>query len=321
MKLPSPYMPGIFLLLALHPAISADLPLLPDDLAIVRKIAEREKLDAPPVAEPPGQNAPRASAGRLKFSAKADGMASRRVLHAHHDAQGRVVGLLGNGPTLCNEAFGWIAALPELRVIRIDHNTPVPKSPVPKEQYDGSGIIALKNSKLEELGIGHAFGNAGMAALAQIPSLKKLHIFHSYVTDEGTSHLKGHATLEDVQFDTGAGTGRPMGPATYAVLATLPRLKRVAMHETFVKWEDGFSHLQPLSDQIEAISLTFTLVLPADLARLKTEFPKAKFTTGSRETLSAYFTKHPQIINKWATPEAAEYLRSLSETARPSPKP
>jgi len=314
-------MPSIFLLLAMHPAISADLPLLPDDLAIVGKIAEREKLDAPPVAEPPGQNAPRASAGRVKFSAKADGAASRHVVYAHHDAQGRVVGLLGNGPTLCNEAFGWIAGLPELRVIRIDHNTPVPKSPVPKEQYDGTGIIALKDGKLEELGIGHAFSNAGMAAAAKLPSLKKIHIFHSLVTDEGTAHLKGHAALEDVQFDTGAGTGRPMRPATYAVLATLPRLKRVAMHETFVKWEDGFSHLQPLSGQIEAISLTNTLVVPADLARLKTEFPKATFTLSSPETLSAYFAKHPQIINKWATPEAAAYLRSLSETARPSPKP
>lgn len=318
MKLPSSCMAGIFLLLALHPAISADLPLLPDDLAIVRKIAEREKLDAPPVAEPPGQNAPRASAGRLKFSAKADGMASRRVLYAHHDAQGRVVGLLSNGPTLCNEAFGWIAALPELRVIRIDHNTPVPKSPVPKEQYDGTGIIALKDGKLEELGIGHAFSNAGMAAAAKLPSLKKIHIFHSLVTNEGTAHLKGHAMLEDVQFDT---AGRPqIGPATYVTLATLPRLKRVAMHETFVKWEDGFSHLQPLSGQLEAISLVKTLILPADLERLKAEFPQAQFTTATLAEVSENAYRSNQLL-KWATPAAAEYLRAFTAKAKPAPKP
>jgi hypothetical protein len=311
-------MAGIFILLAMHPAISADLPLLPDDLAIVRKIAEREKLDAPPVAEPPGQNAPRASAGRLKFGAKADGMASRRVLYAHHDAQGRVVGLLGNGPTLCNEAFGWIAALPELRVIRIDHNIPAPKSPVPKEQYDGTGIIALKDGKLEELGIGHAFSNAGMAAAAQIPSLKKIHIFHSLVTDEGTAQLKGHAALEDVQFDT---AGRPqIGPATYVTLATLPRLKRVAMHETFVKWEHGFNHLQPLSGQIEAISLVKTLILPADLERLKAEFPKAQFTTATLAEVSENAYRSNQLL-KWATPAAAEYLRAFTAKAKPAPKP
>ncbi len=318
MKLPSSCVAGIFILLAMHPAISADLPLLPDDLAIVRKIAEREKLDAPPVAEPPGQNAPRASAGRLKFSAKADGMASRRVLYAHHDAQGRVVGLLGNGPTLCNEAFGWIAGLPELRVIRIDHNTPVPKSPVPKEQYDGTGIIALKDGKLEELGIGHAFSNAGMAAAAKLPSLKKIHIFHSLVTDEGTAHLKGHAMLEDVQFDT-AGR-RQIGPATYVTLATLPRLKRVAMHETFVKWEDGFNHLQPLSGQIEAISLVKTLILPADLERLKAEFPKAQFTTATLAEVSENAYRSNQLL-KWSTPEAADYLRAFTAKAKPAPKP
>ena len=318
MKLPSPCMPGIFFLLALHPAVAADLPLLPDDLAIVKKIAEREKLDAPPVAEPPGQNAPRASAGRVKFSAKADGMASRRVLYAHHDAQRRVVGLLGNGPTLCNEAFGWIAALPELRVIRIDHNTPVPKSPVPKEQYDGTGIIALKDGKLEELGIGHAFSNAGMAAAAKLPSLKKIHIFHSLVTDEGTAHLKGHAALEDVQFDT---AGRPqIGPATYVTLATLPRLKRVAMHETFVKWDDGFNHLQPLASQLEAISLVKTLILPADLVRLKTDFPKAQFTTATLAEVSENAYRSNQLL-KWSTPEAADYLRSFTAKTKPAPKP
>lgn len=304
-------------LLAFH-ATAAELPLHSDDLAIVRRIAEREKLDAPPVAEPPGQNAPQASKGRVKFAATVDGMASRRVVFAHHDASGRVVALMGNGPTLCNEAFNWIAALPELRVIRIDHNTPAPKSPIPKEQYDGSGIIAMKDGKLESLGIGHAFSNAGMAAAAQIPSLKKIHIFHSLMTDEGTAHLKGHAALEDVQFDT---AGRPqIGPATYATLATLPRLKRVAMHETFVKWEDGFSHLKSLSGQIEAISLVKTLILPAELERLKTEFPNAQFTTATLAEFSDNAYRVNQI-QKWATPEAVDYLRAFIATAKSSPKP
>jgi len=305
-------------LLAFQAATAADLPLHPDDLAVMRRIAERESLNASPVAEPPGPNAPEGSVGRVKFAATADGMASRRVVHAHHDAAGRVTALMGNGPTLSNEAFGWIAALPELRVIRIDHNTPVPKSPVPKEQYDGSGIIALKDGKLESLGIGHAFSNAGMAAAAQIPTLKKIHIFHSLVTDEGAAHFEGHATLEDVQFDT---AGRPqIGPATFRTLATLPRLKRVAMHETFVKWEDGFSHLEPLSGQIEAISLVKTLILPADLERLKTEFPKAQFTTATLAEVGDNAYRVNQIL-KWATPEAADSLRAFTATAKPSPKP
>jgi hypothetical protein len=219
---------------------------------------------------------------------------------------------------LCNEAFGWIAALPELRVIRIDHNTPVPKSPVPKEHYDGSGIIALRSGKLESLGIGHAFSNAGMAAAAQIPSLKKIHIFHSLVTDEGTASLKGHAALEDVQFDP---AGRPqIGPATFATLATLPRLKRVAMHETFVKWEDGFSHLKPLSGQINAISLVKTLILPADLERLRIEFPNAQLTTATLAEVSDNAYRCNQLL-KWAAPEAADYLRAFMQAAKPSPKP
>ena len=64
-----------------------------------------------------------------------------------------------------NDALGWLAKLPELRSIRIDHNTSAPGVGGDIEQYDGSGIAALADSsKLEEIKIGHAFDDDGMAA-------------------------------------------------------------------------------------------------------------------------------------------------------------
>ena len=90
---------------------------------------------------------------------------------------------------LANEAYGWLAGLPELRSIRIDHNIPGPGSPLSHALYDGSGLAAFANSKLEEIKIGHAFDDQGMAALAKVKSLRIAQIGHSKATDAGVAHF------------------------------------------------------------------------------------------------------------------------------------
>ena len=78
---------------------------------------------------------------------------------------------------LANEAYGWLAGLPELRSIRIDHNIPGPGSPLSHALYDGSGLAALATSKLEEIKI------------AKVKSLGIALIGHSKATDAGVAHF------------------------------------------------------------------------------------------------------------------------------------
>ncbi len=50
----------------------------------------------------------------------------KKTLLVGHDDSGRVTKLIVNGPLAMSDAFSWLAKLPELRSIHIDHNTPAP---------------------------------------------------------------------------------------------------------------------------------------------------------------------------------------------------
>jgi hypothetical protein len=166
-------------------AAAANLPLHSADAPIIEKLTEHSGLDAAPEVNPTKGWPALKGELSVRFAA-ADG---KKVLLVGHDAQGRVTKLIGNGPLLANEAYGWLAGLPELRSIRIDHNIPGPGSPLSHALYDGSGLAALANSKLEEIKIGHAFDDQGMAALVKVKSLRIALIGHSKATDAGVAHF------------------------------------------------------------------------------------------------------------------------------------
>lgn len=281
-----------------------DLPVHAGDLKVIQRIATHESLDAPPIVQPKGW--PRVDvAATVRFQGAGD--RSRHALTIGCDADGRVTHLVGNGPLLCNAAFGWIAELPELRVIRIDHNVPKPRSDIDHQLYDGSGLAALSDSKLEEIKIGHAFDDDGMRALAQIQSIRVVEIGHSKVTDAGIAALANHPNIEEVSFS-------PMGApkitnATLKVLATLARIKRIGMNETFVTYKDGFEHLKPLQGQLESVTLRQSLVLPADVKLLKVDHPGIEVTTSTPAEVAEKPFRRNQLL-KWASPEAVEYLKT-----------
>jgi hypothetical protein len=280
-----------------------DLPLHRDDLAVLRKIVQREGLDGPPVVNPatgwprfPGVNMVRFSANERPG----------HVLAAGLDEQGRVTHLAGNGPLLSNEAFGWIAALPELRVVRIDHNIPSPGSSAPHDDYDGAGIEALVNSKIQDFRITGAFADPGMKHLARIRSLQSIDIFHTRVTDEGIAHLEHHPHLQDVRF-------APMGSLrvtnrTLRTLATLPKIKRIGLDETFVTYDDGFEHLKPLKGQLVFVGLKLSLVLPADIEKLKADHPGIEVITSTPAEIGESQYIRNQLL-RWASLEAIEFLK------------
>ncbi|QDU92423.1 hypothetical protein Pla8534_01710 [Lignipirellula cremea] len=283
-----------------------DLPVHPDDLKIVRRIAAHEKLDALPVPAPRGWPQVEAPV-TVRFAGAGD--RSRHALTVGCNEDGRVTHLVGNGPLLCNEAFAWIAGMPELRVIRIDHNIPRPQSGVDHQLYDGSGLIALKDSKLEEIKIGHAFDDDGMAALAELTSLRVAWIGHSRATDAGIAHLAAHPRLEQFKISS---QGRPncVTEKCLATLATLPKLRRLGLQETFVTYEGGLKHLAKLTGQLEFVSLKMTLVLPADVEKLKADHPGLEVETST----PAEILENPNArgVARWASPAAVKYLQSRS---------
>ncbi|MCS6850611.1 MAG: hypothetical protein NZ700_05520 [Gemmataceae bacterium] len=277
-----------------------ELPLHPDDLKVILRIVEREKLDAPADSQPKGWPLRPGETG-VRFSSKDN---PRHTLLVIYDASGRVTDLRGNGPLLCNDALTWLAALPELRGIRIDHNTPA--SNVDRQLYDGSGFGALKHSKLEQVRIGHAFTDRGMAALAGIASLRSIDICHSFVTDAGIAHLARHPNLEEFTISSQARPDR-VTEKCLPTFATMPKLKRLNLHETFLTYDGGLKHLKPLKGQLQAISFKGSLVLPADVEKLRQDHPGIEITTSAPAEILG--TPNSRGLLKWASPEAIEYLK------------
>jgi hypothetical protein len=280
----------------------ATLPVHADDLAVLRRIAEREKLTAPPEVVTKGWPLQKGDQG-IRFAAKDN---PRHALTVVIDTNGRVVKYLGNGPILSNESLADVAKLPELRVIRIDHNVPGPGSTTSHDLYDGSGFVALADSKLEELKIGHAFNDSGMAAVAKIRGLKSLTVGHSRATDQGVKTLANHPNLEVFHISSQARPER-VTDKCLPVFATLPKLRELGLHETFLTYENGLKHLRD-HKQLTKLSLKDSLVLPADIEKLKTDLPKLVVETSTPAEILA--GPNSRGVARWASPEAKEYLKT-----------
>lgn len=221
-----------------------------------------------------------------------------------HTLEGRVVALWGNGAWLRNDSLRALAALPELRVLRVDHNGVVNKPEA--EWYDGSGLEALANSQLLDLRLGLSFNDKGMEQAAKIKSLRSFITFHGRATEAGVKYFERHPNLE--VFSIGNMGSDKVTQRVFATLATLPKLTHVGYKEGFASYVGGFEHLAPLKGRLKEIDLTNSLVLPADREKLQADHPQATIKTTAAPDLAknAYTTNR---LLKWASPEAVAWYR------------
>ena len=265
-------------------ARALELPLHPNDAAVIKAIAATEQLDVETV-EMPGW----AKSGFIKSladygvktdSLKAGGIAFKErtavFLGFVYDTDGRVLALSGNGPWLRNSSLRSLKKLPELRIIRIDHNGFVGRDPrIP--EFDGSGFDALADSKLVEIKIGLSFSDRGMEQCAKIKSLKSFSVGHSRATEAGIAYFAGHPNLTHFSIGEMASdrvTGKALGE-----IAKIPHLTRVGFKECYVTYDDGFALLAPLKGQLVEIDLSMSLASQADLDKLQADHPQAKIIT------------------------------------------
>lgn len=224
---------------------------------------------------------------------------------------GRVVGLRGNGPWLSNESMAELAAMPELRLIKIDHNGSTKSGP--ENDYDGSGLAALAGSKIVKVKLGLGFSDRGMAAAAKIRGLRALHVIHSHATEAGIDALAWHPALEDFSI-AGMATGR-VTPAALAKIARIPRIRRVGFRECYVTYAGGLEHLKPLAGQLTEINLGMCLVSPDDLALLQQDHAGAQVVTMTPAQIARTHKWVAGNLAEQAPADLAEPLRlALAET-------
>lgn len=292
-------------------ARALEIPLHPDEAKVVERIIAVEG-HAVEVADVPGW----AKAGvisRLKdVGVEVGGLKSWGVRDTKRnavsfnclcDSNGRVLALFGNGPWLRDESLRTLKEMPELRIIRFDHNGYVnhPLSPL----YSGSGFDALADSKLVDIRIGLSFSDRGMEQCAKIKSLKSFSVGHSQAREAGIKFFEGHPTLESF-------TVSEMGNVSEAALASIakmPKVEHVGFHEAFVTYEGGFKHLRAMRGRLKTLDLSMSLVNAADLELLRVDHPGAKITTIPPAEIVKRHSFVAGRIARIATGEAAEELK------------
>lgn len=293
-------------------ARALEIPLHPDEAPIVEQIIAVEGR-AVEAAEVPGW----AKAGvvnRLKeLGVETAGLKSWGVrdsqrnavsFNCMYDSNGRVLALTGNGPWLRDESLRALQGMPELRVIRFDHNGFLknhPQSPL----YSGVGFDALLNSKLLEIRLTLGINDAGMEQAAKIKGLKSFGALHSQVTDAGVKFFEGHPTLESFAVSEMGNVSE----AALASIAKMPKVEHVGFHESFVTYEGGFKHLLAMKGRLKTLDLSMSVVNAADLELVRADHPDAKITTITPAEIVKRHSFVAGRIARIATGEAAEELK------------
>ena len=276
---------ALIVIFGVQPAARAlELPLHPSEAEVIKSLVATEQLDVQ-TAEMPGW----AKNGVVKSladygvetdSLNAGGIAVKdkaaMFLGFVYDTNGHVLALSGNGPWLRNSSLRSLKKMPELRIIRIDHNGFVGRDPrIP--EFDGSGFEALADSKLVEIKIGLSFSDRGMEQCAKIKSLRSFSVAHSQATEAGITFFAGHPQLTEFSIAEMAShrvTGKALG-----AIAKIPHLTRVGFKECYVTYDGGFALLAPLKGQLAEIDLTMSVAAQRDLDKLQADHSQAKIVT------------------------------------------
>ena len=221
-----------------------------------------------------------------------------------YDSNGRVLALTGNGPWLRDESLRALKGMPELKIIRFDHNGFLRNHPM-SPLYSGRGFDALADSKLVEIKLTLGINDAGMEQAAKIKGLKSFTVVHSQVSEAGVKFFEGHPSLESF---TVAEMGK-VSQAALASIATMPTVTYVGFQEAFVTYDGGFKHLLAMKDRLKELNLSMSVVNDADLKRLQADHPDAKITTIPPAEIVKRHSGVANSLARIATGEAAEALK------------
>jgi hypothetical protein len=228
-----------------------------------------------------------------------------------YDSNGRVLALSGNGPWLRDESLRALKGMPELRIIRFDHNGFLRNHPM-SPLYSGAGFDALLDSKLVEIKLTLGINDAGMEQAAKIKGLKSFTVVHSQVSEAAVKLFEGHPNLESF---TVAEFGN-VSQAALASIAKMPKVTHVGFQEAFITYEGGFQHLLPMKGRLKTLDLSMSVVNADDLKRVQSDHPDAKIITIPPAEI---VKRHSGVANRLAriaTGEAAEELKKAIEASK-----
>jgi hypothetical protein len=302
-------------------AAELNLPLLPAEAKIIQGIAATEGVEVV-LASKPGFSARGAAETLVSLGVPKNDIASLTVQSKEreavaftvtHDKAGHVLAITGNGRWLRNSTLRSFKALPELRIIRMDHNGFLSNDPRAVE-YDGSGFDALTDSKLADIKIGLSFSDKGMEQCAKIKSLRSFATAHSQATEAGIAFFAGHPGL--THFGISQAGSPYVTEKALGAIAKIPNLTQVGFKECYVTYAGGLALLAPLKGKLTEIDLSMSLASADDLAKLQVDHPQAKVITLPPSEIVKRHKFIAANLAKQAPPELAAPLKAALESSK-----
>jgi hypothetical protein len=300
---------------------AVEFPLNPAEAKVIQAIAVTEGVEVV-LASKPGFSARGAADTLVSLGVAKNDIASVTVQSKQrdavaftvtHDKVGHVLAITGNGPWLRNSTLRSFKALPELRIIRMDHNGFVGKDPRIVE-FDGSGFDALTDSKLADIKIGLSFSDKGMEQCAKIKSLRSFGVAHSQATEAGIAFFAGHPGL--TSFSISEMAKPSVTEKALGAIAKIPNLTRVGFKECYVTYAGGLALLAPLKGKLTEIDLSMSLASADDLAKLQVDHPQAKVITLPPAEIVKRHKFIAANLAKQAPPELAAPLKAALESTK-----
>lgn len=221
-----------------------------------------------------------------------------------------MLALTGNGPWLRDESLRALKGMPDLRIIRFDHNGFLKNHPL-SPLYSGTGFDALSDSQLVEIKLTLGINDAGMEQAARIKGLKSFTVVHSQVGEAGVKFFEGHPSLESF---TVAEMGK-VSQTSLASIAKMPKVTHVGFQEAFITYEGGFEHLLALKGRLKTLDLSMSVVNDADMKRVQADHPDAKIIVIPPAEIVRRHSGVANSLARIATGKAAEELKKAIEAS------
>ncbi len=195
---------------------------------------------------------------------------------------GRILAINTNGVPMTNDRLRLLAQLAELRDLNYGHSGEWHFKDIPLSDFDGSGLEALADSKIESLHIGGSrFGKPGELAIAKMKNLRRLTLRHLPLSEEGMTAIGKQSGLREFGIGLSHDMGRNIKLAEVIPLFMAnPNLQRLFIQEAFLKWDNGLSTIAEKGSKLEKIEFgRGSVVFPDDIDRLKKALPNAEIVT------------------------------------------
>ncbi|MCM8540261.1 MAG: hypothetical protein NE328_08295 [Lentisphaeraceae bacterium] len=216
------------------------------------------------------------------------------------NAEGHVSVINANQADFKNEEYKLFAAFTKLSNLALWHNGKYDLSGNNYSDYDGSGTIHLKGlQNLRNIALaGGSLDDEGLKALAQLPHLENLGIWHIHASNTGFAYLANAPKLKGLRM--GPNFLAKQNPELLKDLAKNSKITYLKFGETWFTYDQLKNYLS--SSSVIKLELGNAIIKQEDFDKIKSEFPKVKISWDGNAPAGKLFKSKKWILNianKW----------------------